>query len=115
MPFYLGKTIPKLTLSFRKAATRARPLHRQPLTQKALGSPLPNIPQIISKITEKVPADSPPKPPGIIEASGGMNSTVWTEVAQNAWNFFIPGVGVDNILGYLMLEESVLKLLPTGT
>ncbi len=40
-------------------------------------------------------AFSPPKAPGTIESAGAMNSSVWRQVAANAWNYFQPGVGVD--------------------
>jgi hypothetical protein len=40
-------------------------------------------------------AFSPPKPPGVIESAQTINSTVWMQVAANAWAYFQPGVGVD--------------------
>ena len=66
---------------------------------KPKSSPLPNIIRIISGINGAVQADTQPKPPGLIESSQGMNTTVWTEVAENAWAFFKPGVGVDQVTG----------------
>ncbi len=42
-----------------------------------------------------VTALTPPKAPGTIETAGAMNSTVWRQVAANAWQYFQPGVGVD--------------------
>ena len=48
---------------------------------------IPDIPQII--------APPIPKPPGTIQTAGGMNSSVWREVAVNAWNYFQPDTGVD--------------------
>jgi hypothetical protein len=62
-------------------------------------SPLPNIIRIISGMNGTVQADTQPKAPGLIESSQGMNTTVWTEVAKNAWSFFNPGVGVDQVTG----------------
>jgi len=35
------------------------------------------------------------KPPGLIESAKTINSTIWKEVAANAWAYFQPGVGVD--------------------
>ncbi len=35
------------------------------------------------------------KPPGIIESNQNMNSSVWIQVAANAWSYFQPGTGVD--------------------
>ncbi|HLN88794.1 MAG TPA: DUF3131 domain-containing protein [Candidatus Binatia bacterium] len=36
----------------------------------------------------------PPRAPGTIESAGVMNSSIWRQVARNAWNYFQPGVGV---------------------
>ena len=44
-------------------------------------------------------AFSPPKGPGVIESAQTINSTVWREVAANAWAYFQPGVGVDSNTG----------------
>ncbi len=38
---------------------------------------------------------SVPKAPGVIKSSQTVNSTVWIEVASNAWAYFQPGLGVD--------------------
>ncbi len=40
-------------------------------------------------------APSVPKAPGVIKSSQTVNSTLWLEVASNAWAYFQPGVGVD--------------------
>ena len=48
---------------------------------------IPGIPQI--------PTLPVPKAPGTIQIAGGMNSSVWRQVAANAWNYFQPGTGVD--------------------
>ena len=39
------------------------------------------------------------KAPGLIESSSVMNSTVWRQIAANAWNYFQPGRGVDSTTG----------------
>jgi hypothetical protein len=44
-------------------------------------------------------AFSQPKPPGVIESAQTINSTVWMQVAANAWAYFQPGVGVDSNTG----------------
>jgi len=44
-------------------------------------------------------AFSPPKPPGVIESAQTINSTVWMQVAANAWAYFQPDVGVDSNTG----------------
>jgi len=44
-------------------------------------------------------AFSPPKPPGVIESAQTINSTVWMQVAANAWAYFQHGVGVDSNTG----------------
>jgi hypothetical protein len=36
-----------------------------------------------------------PKPPGMIESTQTLNSTFWQNVAETAWKYFSPGVGVD--------------------
>ncbi len=42
---------------------------------------------------------SPPRAPGIIGSAQTINSTVWKEVAANAWAYFQPGIGVDSKTG----------------
>ncbi|MGA3291068.1 MAG: DUF3131 domain-containing protein [Candidatus Bathyarchaeia archaeon] len=39
------------------------------------------------------------KSPGLIESAQTINSTVWRDVAANAWAYFQPGVGVDSNTG----------------
>jgi len=97
--FLPWKNNPKINVILTQSSNSSSPTPSPTAHPKITSSPLPNIPQIISKITQKVPVNSPPKPPGIVEASGGMNSTVWTEVAQNAWEFFQPGVGINGTTG----------------
>ncbi len=36
-----------------------------------------------------------PKPPGMIESAQAMNSTAWQKIAETAWKYYAPGVGVD--------------------
>ena len=36
-----------------------------------------------------------PKPPGLIESAQAMNSTFWQKVAETAWKYYAPGVGLD--------------------
>ncbi len=43
--------------------------------------------------------DPQPDPPGTFEAALIMNSTVWQQVAANAWQYFKPGLGVDSSTG----------------
>ena len=38
---------------------------------------------------------APPRPPGLIESNPSANSTMWTQVAANAWRYFEPDIGVD--------------------
>ena len=64
------------------------------------GPSLPNIAGIINGISHAAARiAAPPKAPGVVESSHGMNDTVWREVAANAWAFFKPGVGVDATTG----------------
>jgi hypothetical protein len=39
------------------------------------------------------------KPSGLIESSPIINSTVWRQIAANAWNYFQPGRGIDSTTG----------------
>ena len=71
---------------------------------KASGSGgLSQISDVITIIGSGVAqALAPPKGPGTIEsAQGNMTSSVWRQVAANAWNFFQPGWGVDPNTGLL--------------
>ncbi len=36
-----------------------------------------------------------PKPPGMIESAQTINSAFWQKVAETAWKYYAPGVGVD--------------------
>ncbi|MCW4029686.1 MAG: DUF3131 domain-containing protein [Candidatus Bathyarchaeota archaeon] len=38
-----------------------------------------------------------PKAPGVVGTAKDVNSTVWMAIAQYAWNFFQPGVGVSQL------------------
>lgn len=40
-----------------------------------------------------------PKPPGIIESTQTLNSTFWQKIAETAWKYYSPGVGLDDITG----------------
>jgi hypothetical protein len=40
-----------------------------------------------------------PKPPGMIESAQTMNSAVWQKIAETAWKYFSPKVGVDEKTG----------------
>ncbi len=40
-----------------------------------------------------------PRTPGVVEAAQTVNNEVWTKVAQNAWQYFQPGTGVDSTSG----------------
>lgn len=57
--------------------------------------PFSQIGSIWSGIGNTIAATFTPKAPGTIETAGAMNSSVWREVATNAWKYFQPGVGVD--------------------
>ncbi len=49
----------------------------------------PSVPTI------EIQYQAPPKAPGIIERAQKMNSSVWKEVAFQAWRYFQPGIGID--------------------
>ena len=56
-------------------------------------TPIPNVLTGIGNALIQV--FTPPKEPGFIETSKGMNSTIWRQVAAAAWQYFQPGIGVD--------------------
>jgi hypothetical protein len=59
-------------------------------------NPISGLSQIFSNVAGGVvQAFSPPKEPGLIESAKTINSTVWRQVAANAWAYFQPGIGVD--------------------
>jgi hypothetical protein len=59
-------------------------------------NPLAGLSQIFSNVAGGVvQAFSPPKEPGLMESAQTINSTVWRQVAANAWAYFQPGIGVD--------------------
>ena len=45
------------------------------------------------------PYPTPTRAPGLIASAKTLNSTVWLQVAANAWAYFQPGVGVDTYTG----------------
>lgn len=67
-----------------------------PPPQSIAPSP-PDISSIIGPTNPLQP--SKPKPPGLIESSPVINRTVWLQVAETAWSYFQPGVGVDPTTG----------------
>jgi len=69
-------------------------------TPQTSASPTPNIAGVIPSPTPNTQeAVYKHKPIGLIESAKIINSTIWREVAANAWAYFQPGVGVDNITG----------------
>ena len=59
-----------------------------------------NIPSGLVRAAAQVAAATPePKPPGVIASAQTINSTVWLQVAANAWKYFQPGLGVDSTMG----------------
>jgi hypothetical protein len=61
-------------------------------------SALSNLAKLISQIAASAAGPlSPPnsRAPGLIGSAPVVNSTVWREVAANAWAYFQPGIGVD--------------------
>jgi hypothetical protein len=56
----------------------------------------PSISKVTTVASDATKASSNAnKPPGLIATSPIINSTVWHDVAANAWAFFQPGIGVD--------------------
>jgi hypothetical protein len=69
-------------------------------TPKPNNSSAPNVGAIVALIDKSAQAAAGQfKPPGILETSSSVNSTVWREIAANAWSYFQPSVGVDSKTG----------------
>lgn len=56
--------------------------------------PLNRIAEAIRGASQPDPHPTTPKAPGLIGTSKEINGTVWKQVAQYAWNYFQPEVGV---------------------
>jgi Protein of unknown function (DUF3131) len=65
------------------------------VTQAPIPNPLSAITNAINQASKSFQTIINPKLPGTIEKAGGMNSSVWQQVANNAWNYFQPDIGVD--------------------
>jgi len=81
----------------------------------------PNNPEFVPRSATPIPTNSPttnptnpwttgnsinsnipifaPYVPGLMEASPVINSSIWLEIANNAWKYFQPGVGIDSTTG----------------
>ena len=57
--------------------------------------PFSQIRNIAKGLTDPITRAVTPKAPGTIETAGAMNSSVWHDVAANAWKYFQPDTGVD--------------------
>jgi hypothetical protein len=66
-------------------------------TQTKTPTGLSDIGQIINQAATDIFIQH--RPPGLIESSQNVNSTMWKEVAAIAWRYFQPGVGVDSNTG----------------
>jgi hypothetical protein len=62
-------------------------------------SPLSQVARFVNQIADSakqiVAPDPTPHPPGVVTSAQTINSTVWLQVAANAWAFYQPTVGVD--------------------
>jgi hypothetical protein len=68
----------------------------QSTVQPSTPHPYADLGQMFSNVAGSVvQAFSPPKEPGLIESAKTINSTIWRQVAANAWAYFQPGIGVD--------------------
>ena len=54
-----------------------------------------SITDSLSSITQPIMKTLLPKKPSLIKSAQSINSTVWMQVATNAWAFYQPDVGVD--------------------
>jgi hypothetical protein len=65
-------------------------------TSPSKGSSPSGIAKNLSKVgTGVTQIMDPTKPPGLIQSSQTLNTTVWMKVAAYAWAYYQPGVGVD--------------------
>jgi hypothetical protein len=86
-----GKPIAPTNTDGPTAPPTAAPQNNSKPTSKP--TPIPNVLTGIGNALIQVL--TPPKEPGFIETSKGMNSTIWRQVAAAAWQYFQPGIGVD--------------------
>lgn len=94
--------------------TQSKPSIVQPVSNDTIAAPSPTGQQTTTPTQTKTPTGipdlgqminhaaasltdifTPTRPPGLIESSQNANSTMWKEVAANAWQYFQPGTGVD--------------------
>jgi hypothetical protein len=71
----------------------------QSTIQPSQNDPFSQISRFMSGIGDSVAQAVTPRAPGTIESAQTMNSTIWGQVAANAWRYFQPGVGVDSTTG----------------
>jgi hypothetical protein len=71
----------------------------QTTSQPSPSDPFSQISRFMSGFGDTVAQAVTPRAPGTIESGQIMNSTVWRQVAANAWQYFQPGVGVDSTTG----------------
>jgi hypothetical protein len=71
----------------------------QSTSQPSQFDPFSQISRFMSGVGDSVVQAVTPKAPGTIESAGAMNSSVWQQVAANAWQYFQPDVGVDSKTG----------------
>ncbi len=77
-------------------STSTPQITNSPTVKPPPSNPFSGITSVISGIGDTIgEAFAPPKDPGTIETAGHMNSSVWRDVATNAWRYFQPGMGVD--------------------
>ena len=71
----------------------------QSTSKPTASDPFSQISRYMRGISDTIVEAVTPKSPGVIETASRMNSTVWRQVAANAWQYFQPGLGVDSNTG----------------
>lgn len=66
----------------------------QNATPSSPSDALSQISSFFTGISNSIVQAVAPRAPGTIESNPSMNSSVWRQVAANAWQYFQPGVGV---------------------
>lgn len=72
------------------------------ITLSPSATPIPSSDTSNSPSPTPAPVSTPPpgsNPPGVIDQAPTINSSTWRSIANNAWQYFQPGIGVDSTTG----------------
>jgi hypothetical protein len=71
----------------------------QATSQPSPSDPFSQISRFMSGFGDTIAQAVTPRAPGLIESAQTINSTIWRQIAANAWGYFQPGTGVDTNTG----------------